>query len=127
MKNVYRRGLGHRYGRLMQCIAGIHYNFSLPDIFWDHWLPWGTRKEQREELISEQYFAAVRNFHRYCWLLFYLFGASPAVCRSFVGGRRHPLEPFDAVTLHAPHATSLRMSNLGYHNPAQGEVNVTTR
>ena len=27
-KNVYRRGLSHRYGRRMQTISGIHYNFS---------------------------------------------------------------------------------------------------
>ncbi len=31
MKTVYRKGLAHRYGSKMQAIAGIHYNFSLPD------------------------------------------------------------------------------------------------
>ena len=31
MKTAYRRGLGYRYGRTMQTIAGIHYNFSVPD------------------------------------------------------------------------------------------------
>src|SRR5690606_26674931 len=31
LKHVYRRGLAHRYGKAMQCIAGIHYNFSIPD------------------------------------------------------------------------------------------------
>jgi glutamate--cysteine ligase len=29
-KSVYRMGLGHRYGRRMQTISGIHYNWSLP-------------------------------------------------------------------------------------------------
>lgn len=124
MKNVYRRGLGYRYGKLMQAIAGIHYNFSLPESFWDAWLPWGIRKDQRQGQISEQYFCAIRNFHRYSWLLFYLFGASPAVCRSFVEGREHSLENFDEVTLHAPYATTLRMSRLGYHNSAQGQINI---
>ena len=33
-KTVYRRGLGNRYGRLMQTISGIHYNFSVPDTLW---------------------------------------------------------------------------------------------
>ena len=28
-KSVYRMGLGHRYGRRMQTISGIHYNLSL--------------------------------------------------------------------------------------------------
>ncbi len=36
MKTVYRLGLGHRYGRLMQTIAGIHYNFSMPQEFWQN-------------------------------------------------------------------------------------------
>ena len=31
-KSVYRMGLGHRYGRRMQTISGIHYNFSVPGI-----------------------------------------------------------------------------------------------
>ncbi len=124
MKNVYRRGLGYRYGKLMQAIAGIHYNFSLPDTFWDAWLPWGMRKEQRQDRISEHYFTAIRNFHRHSWLLFYLFGASPAVCKSFVAGRDHGLESFDEVTYYAPYATTLRMSRLGYHNSAQTHINI---
>jgi len=37
MKHSYRRGLGLRYGRMMQAIAGIHYNFSMPDAFWLRW------------------------------------------------------------------------------------------
>src|SRR3546814_11890433 len=35
LKHVYRRGLAERYGKAMQCIAGVHYNFSVPDAFWD--------------------------------------------------------------------------------------------
>ena len=34
MKTVYRRGLGYRYGRAMQAIAGVHFNYSLPATFW---------------------------------------------------------------------------------------------
>ena len=34
LKHVYRHGLWHRYGCTMQAIAGIHYNFSLPDALW---------------------------------------------------------------------------------------------
>ncbi|MCK5365310.1 MAG: glutamate--cysteine ligase, partial [Gammaproteobacteria bacterium] len=34
MKNVYRRGLSHRYGRLMQAIAGVHFNYSFPQELW---------------------------------------------------------------------------------------------
>jgi len=34
MKTIYRVGLGNRYGRVMQVIAGVHYNFSFADEFW---------------------------------------------------------------------------------------------
>ena len=34
LKTVYRQGLSHRYGRRMQTISGIHYNFSLPEAAW---------------------------------------------------------------------------------------------
>ncbi len=34
MKTVYRNGLGHRYGRVMQAIAGVHFNYSFPEQFW---------------------------------------------------------------------------------------------
>ena len=34
MKEAYRRGLGWRYGRMMQAISGVHYNYSFPEHFW---------------------------------------------------------------------------------------------
>jgi glutamate--cysteine ligase len=115
-KTVYRIGLSHRYGRRMQMIAGLHYNFSLPDAAWP--LP-GYRD------ASEAYFALIRNFRRHAWLLLYLFGASPAVCSSFVEGRRHALEELAPGTLYLPHATSLRMGRLGYLSEAQDSLAVS--
>jgi len=116
MKTVYRTGLSHRYGRRMQMISGIHYNFSLPDTIWP--LP-GIGAP------NEAYFALIRNFRRHAWLLFYLFGASPAVCASFVEGRKHELREFARGTFHLPHATSLRMGRLGYHSDAQSALAVS--
>jgi glutamate--cysteine ligase len=106
-KTVYRQGLSHRYGRRMQTISGIHYNLSVP----------GT--------TSEQYFALIRNFRRRSWLLLYLFGASPAVCSSFVAGRQHELKELAPGTLYAPHGTSLRMGRLGYQSEAQASLAVS--
>jgi len=106
-KTVYRLGLAHRYGRRMQAISGIHYNFSLPGVG------------------DEQYFALIRNFRRHSWLLLYLFGASPAVCSSFVAGRDHQLTQLAAGTHYAPHATSLRMGRLGYQSDAQASLSVS--
>lgn len=124
LKHVYRRGLALRYGRTMQCIAGIHYNYSLNENVWRAWQALDPASTlSAEDFQSERYFALIRNFRRTSWLLMYLFGASPALNRRFVEGRAHHLESFDADTLFLPHATSLRMSDLGYtNNPAQGDL-----
>ena len=119
LKHVYRRGLALRYGRTMQCIAGIHYNYSLSEELWrllqkEEQAPGSERDHQ-----SERYIALIRNFHRYSWLLMYLFGASPALATQFLRGRPHKLETLSDDTLYLPHATSLRMSDLGYQNNAQ--------
>ena len=106
-KSVYRTGLAHRYGRRMQAISGIHYNFSMPGI------------------SNDAYFALIRNFRRHSWLLLYLFGASPAVCASFVEGRAHELRELKPGTLYMPHATSLRMGRLGYQSKAQARLAVS--
>lgn len=126
MKTVYRLGLGYRYGRSMQTIAGIHYNFSLPDDFWQVLHQVENSSLSLQDFKTERYFALIRNFRRYYWLLIYLFGAAPAVCRSFVKGRKHQLEPFegDDHTLHTSYATSLRMGDLGYQSDAQKELMV---
>jgi len=127
MKTVYRYGLGHRYGRLMQAIAGIHYNFSMPDAYWqDAWTADGSKGEL-QDYITERYLGLIRNFHRYSWLLIYLYGASPAVCASFLRGRdNHGLLPFDEKgrSLHLPYGTALRMGDLGYNSDAQKSLNV---
>lgn len=108
-KSVYRMGLGHRYGRRMQTISGIHYNWSLPGV------------------SSEEYFGLIRNFRRHAFVLLYLFGASPALSTCFVEGREHRLEPLgdSGRTLYLPHATSLRMGRLGYQSDAQASINVS--
>jgi glutamate--cysteine ligase len=124
MKTIYRLGLGHRYGRAMQTIAGIHYNFSLPDSFWLALQDFYQDKNSLQEFKNRGYFALIRNFRRYFWLLVYLFGASPAVCSSFLKGRDHKLQkfPYANDTCYLPYATSLRMGDLGYQSDAQKKL-----
>lgn len=127
MKTVYRYGLGHRYGRLMQAIAGVHYNFSMPQAYWDRTWREAGNPGDIGSYISERYLGLIRNFRRYSWLLIYLFGASPAVCSSFLRGRdRHGLEAFDeqSKSLYLPYGTALRMGDLGYNSDAQKHLNV---
>ena len=120
LKHVYRRGLAERYGKAMQCIAGVHYNFSLPEELWELLNIEGSSPEQRR---SKGYLALIRNFTRYSWLLMYLFGASPAMSKDFLPNASQVLQEFNASTLYLPYATSLRMSDLGYqNNKAQAEL-----
>jgi len=124
LKTVYRRGLAERYGRMMQSIAGTHYNFSMPDSFWENWQKQLGDTGPLSEFRTQQYFWLIRNFRRRSWLLMYLFGASPALDKSFVEGRRHRLDTLDNQTLYEPYATSLRMSDLGYNNQAQSSLDI---
>ena len=124
LKHVYRRGLAIRYGKAMQCIAGIHYNFSLPPQLWRILQEQEGDTRSAQDYQSDRYMRLIRNFRRYAWLLMYLFGASPAVCASFLQGRDHKLLPLGEKSLYLPYATSLRMSDLGYNNNAQSGLNV---
>jgi glutamate--cysteine ligase len=124
MKTVYRRGLGHRYGRVMQVISGVHFNYSLPDSFWTLYQDIEEDTQPLQEFISEQYFSLIRNLQRFGWMVPYLFGASPTVCKSFLGGMETNLIDFDENTYYEPYATSLRMGDIGYQNNKESETGI---
>ncbi len=165
LRSVYRRGLGFRYGRAMQTIAGVHFNYSAPLEFWRlfyerersaqglrkrsaHGLGERSAQGSRErpsqalqermaqssrepsslslkDFISGQYMGAIRNYRRLAWLLIYLFGASPAFCKSFPAAPSPYLREQDADTWFAPFGTSLRMSDIGYRNRSQSELRIS--
>ena len=116
MKTAYRRGLGLRYGRAMQVIAGVHFNYSFSDEFWRLYQQLLNNEEPLQDFVSEHYMGLVRNLLRYGWLVPYLFGASPAVCKSFLNGKRTILQEFNSNTYYEPYATSLRLGDIGYQN-----------
>ncbi len=126
LKHIYRRGLGYRYGRRMQTIAGIHYNFSFSDSFWENYHALLQSREPLKQFISDQYLGIIRNCLRFGWLLPLLFGASPGLNKTFL--QHEPpdfLESWDNETLVSPYATSLRLSDLGYHNKTQSTLNIS--
>ncbi len=125
MKHVYRVGLKNRYGSMMQAISGVHFNFSLPKPFWDLWCEMHGQPLS-QEAISESYFSLIRNYRRMCWMIPYLYGASPAICSSFLHGREpgYDFSKLGKGTLYLPYATSLRMSDLGYTNSAQSALDI---
>ena len=125
LKSVYRQGLAHRYGRRMQTISGIHYNFSLPEAAWSMLKGSDQDNGPLDAYQDRGYFALIRNFRRHSWLLLILHGASPAVCGSFLGEHPHTLTDWGTGTFIAPHGTSLRMGRLGYQSDAQASLAVS--
>ena len=127
-KTLYRRGLGVRYGRRMQTISGVHYNLSFPDQLFAVLQQHETKPELKQlspqDYRSHRYFGLIRNFIRLTPLVMYLLGASPSVCRCFLTGREHHLQPLVKGTLYLPEATALRMGRLGYQNSAQKELGI---
>ncbi|MCL1104195.1 glutamate--cysteine ligase [Shewanella algicola] len=137
MKTLYRKGLTHRYGALMQIIAGVHFNFSVSNELWqrlyDDKIANGngnaccSKSINFEDFVSESYFGLIRNYRRLVWVLPYFFGSSPALCGSFIKDQKVDFE-FEKTgkgTLYLPYATSLRMSDLGYTNKEQDTLNIS--
>jgi len=123
MKTVYRRGLGYRYGKVMQVIAGAHFNYSFPESLWTAWQTVEQDPRPLQAFVSDQYFRTIRNLLRFGWLVPYLFGASPAVCKSFLCGQTTArLEVYSEDSYYGPYATSLRMCDIGYQNSREAEL-----
>lgn len=125
MKTVYREGLGLRYGRVMQAISGVHFNYSFPKRFWEAYAALRKLRRPDRAMRSAAYFDLLRNYRRHGWLVLYLFGVSPAVCQSFLRVRGATLPELSKGTAYEPWATSLRMSDLGYRNRKQAGVSVS--
>ena len=131
LRNLYRVGLGHRYGRMMQVIAGVHFNYSLAPGLWPVLAETGAAHGDHREwrgtgraLADSHYFGLIRNLFRHGWLLLYLFGASPALSRSFLPAGAPELEAMGEDAWHAPFGTSLRMSDIGYTNRIPGGIGI---
>lgn len=125
LKTLYRSGLGVRYGRKMQTIAGLHYNLSIGDDLFDQWFQ-AEGDCDFTKFKNNKYLALIRNFKRLTPLVLYLLGASPSVCASFIKGRDHHLIPLSdgSCTYYQPYGTSLRMGKLGYTNSVQEDLNI---
>nr|WP_315041785.1 glutamate--cysteine ligase [uncultured Moraxella sp.] len=124
LKTLYRHGLGVRYGRRMQTIAGLHYNLSFGDNLFESWQKAIDDKQSLADFKNEKYLALIRNFKRLSSLVLYLLGASPSVCKCFLTGRAHHLQALNSSSYYLPYATSLRMGKLGYQNSVQDDLDI---
>ena len=124
-RTVYRRGLSLRYGKKMQTIAGLHYNFSPSADFWIGLAQ--TRGEKNTTSFrSESYLGLIRNFHRLNWFTNYLFGASPVFDESFLSAvQSDDVEQMMSKTYNLEKAVSVRMSDAGYTTSRQGDLNIS--
>lgn len=121
-RTLYRHGLGLRYGRKMQTVSGVHYNFSFSQSFWKFLHQKQKSKLSLQDFISEKYFHMMRNFLRYGWINSYLFGASPAIDKSYIKKRPKALNRCGRKTCYANNATSLRISDFGYNSKIQKQL-----
>ena len=108
IKQTYRKGLCYRYGKTMQIICGIHYNISF------------------ESPSDALYFRTIRAFLQNYWLLILLCGASPTCYAPSLKDHIDLsfLKTNDQHLFYGPYATSLRLSELGYHNPEVPELSI---
>jgi len=123
-KRAYRKGLSHRYGRMMQAISGVHYNYSVPDIIWQSPI-FENINISSKGARSTAYLNMLRNVFRFNWLILYLFGASPIVTKNFITKNSQSLTQIDNSTFYLPYATSLRMSDFGYCNARRNKFQIS--
>jgi len=123
MKSVYRQGLAESYGKIMQVISGVHFNYSVATEFWPAFQDVEGDTGDKQDFINKRYMGMTRNIQRYGWVIPYLFGSSPAVCKSFLSGIPHPktMKEFKESTYYEPYGTSLRMGDIGYTNHKENE------
>lgn len=124
LKTLYRMGLGYRYGRSMQSIAGMHFNFSISRSLISKLHQELASEVELVEFTNAMYFKMIRNFRRHSWLLLYLFGSSPVIDEKFLEGKIHALDKLGKDTYGKKYATSLRMGGLGYTSTAQEDISV---
>ena len=119
LKHVYRKGLKVRYGSTMQCVSGMHYNFSINNESLSK-LSLNNSQEDYDEI----YLGLIRNFKRIFWFVLSEFGQTNVVDKSFVNGRFNNLSKLSNNDMYQKNATSLRMSDIGYVSDAQKNLNI---
>ena len=119
LKHIYRKGLRLRYGSIMQCVSGIHFNFSLSVDSWDT-----LTNVADQSFVNQKYLGAIRNIKRNFWFLLERLGASPIAHESYLLNREHSLKKHGSNDLFLPCATSLRMSDVGYQSSMQNALKI---
>ncbi len=116
MKSLYRKGLSLRYGKMMQVISGIHYNFSLKDHFFETFQKVLGDNQSLQSFKTARYLHACRNVSRFGYIVPYFLGASPVMDKSFLKGKENNFADLNETDSYLPEGESLRLSDIGYGN-----------
>ncbi len=79
----YRNYLIEKYGKKVQLISGVHYNFSFDEKFFEKLYKIINPEINYFRFKSEMYFKLMRNYSRFRYLTVLLFGASPICDESY--------------------------------------------
>lgn len=116
----YREHLAKHYGKKLQMISGIHFNFSFADDFIQAFYEASGTDQEFKLFKDEIYLKMARNFLRYHWIITYLYGAAPYAHQTFYESETHPKNP------PKQYMRSIRNSSYGYHNFTDVHVPLTS-
>lgn len=114
-KEVYRKGLALRSGKMSQMISGIHYNFSFSEELWEFFYKENSHKMTMQEFKNDRLLELKKSLTNWSWLIVYFTGASPVKDSSYKCSR------IDSMKIN--NTTSIRMSRCGYRNTAPVNIN----
>lgn len=112
----YRKGLAEKYGRKIQLISGIHYNFSFSNDFLELLHKKSKSKLSYKDFKNELYLKTTRNFFKYGWLIIYLLGASSTVHKSYRRTCIENMEKLNNNSFYFDGTLSFRNGKCGYKN-----------
>lgn len=114
----YREQLAEDYGKKLQTISGIHYNFSFRDEFIQKLFEHQDIFDDFIQFKNQLYVKLASNFLRYEWILTYLYGAAPYAEAHFYERESGDLKAPET------YLRSIRKSEYGYHNDDEVVVRV---
>lgn len=116
----YREYLSKVYGKKLQMVSGIHFNFSFSDTFLKELFKGQSTTKNYQKFKNQVYLKLTRNFLRYQWILTYLFGATPYADRSFFESDQFPKQVPNQLY------RSLRNSDYGYNNDSDIHIDYSS-
>lgn len=112
----YRDNLAKKYGKYLQLLSGIHYNFSFDSDFINDFYKKSGYEGSYKDFKNELYMKVARNYMKHSWLLVYLLGASVVIHKSYSPNCVAKMQSFGEDTFYLENGISFRNSTCGYRN-----------